>query len=349
MSDALILAQFSRFSGGDGAPYWTLLAAGFDPRGFTATIAAHLQCEWPNAAAPDPRAFPDMIWATGYQKLAVQTLNTLFWAGSHFAPKCIIDGVNIQDYLQSHYINAVQHLAAAIAQFEDGSLLDVCVIGWDSMNEPNPGYLTTEDLGVHSKESVLRKGPMPTSFQAMQLGMGQACAVENWIFTSTGPKKSGDVTIDPQGTTAWLSAAKEKWASEKFGWKRDPGWTVGLDIWALHGVWDPSTRTLLRPDYFETRSGTTGAIEFGLDYWRPHWKSYARAIRRYHPTAVLFVHTPVFQVPPPLADTEELGARVAYSTHFYDGVTLVTKHWVGDLSLRVQALKNTSSTELVQL
>jgi hypothetical protein len=322
-------SQFSRFSGGDGAPYWALLAAGMDPRGFTATIAAYLQCEWPSPDQSDPRSFPDMIWATGYQKLAVQTLTTLFWAGKDFAPRCVIDGVNIQEYLQSHYIGAVGHLVSAMAEFEDGSLLDSCVIGWDSINEPNPGYLTTEDLGEHSKESVLRKGPMPTSFQAMQLGMGQACSVDNWVFTSTGPKKQGEVMIDPKGTVAWLSAEKDAQASKKFGWKRDPSWPLGTDIWAAHGVWDTSSKELLRPDYFQKPPNSEEVVDFGLVYWKQHWERYAQMIREHHKDAVLFVHTPVFQIPPSLLEHPQLKERAAFSTHFYDGVTLVTKHWVG--------------------
>jgi hypothetical protein len=46
------------------------------------------------------------IWQTNAFKLACSTAFTLFWAGRDFAPKALIDGKNIQDWLQEHYLGA---------------------------------------------------------------------------------------------------------------------------------------------------------------------------------------------------------------------------------------------------
>ncbi|KAG9126350.1 hypothetical protein FRC07_003780 [Ceratobasidium sp. 392] len=50
---------WSRFSGGSGAPYRTLVACGLNPRNFTTTQAVLLQFEH-----PDPASYPTMIWDT---------------------------------------------------------------------------------------------------------------------------------------------------------------------------------------------------------------------------------------------------------------------------------------------
>ena len=66
---------WSRFSGGDGAPGWTLEAAGLDMTGFKATGTAIV-----HQTHGDP--FPRMIWPTNAYKLAAATMFTLFFAGT---------------------------------------------------------------------------------------------------------------------------------------------------------------------------------------------------------------------------------------------------------------------------
>jgi glycosyl hydrolase family 5 len=306
-----------------------------NPRNFTATQSTILHNEYPLAHQPDPASVPAMMWSTNYGRLAPQTLFTLFFAGRDFAPNCIIDGLNIQDYLQSHYIEAFGQLADRIR--DAGDLLDDCVIGWDSLNEPSEGLVGYPDLhSLPEKQgSTLKRGPTPTPAQSLRLGMGQAQTVENWTFNAFGPKRAGMVTIDPKGLTIWSDPSTERdGVHPRYGWRRGPDWQLGVDIWAQHGVWDVETGYLMRPDYFRYLPSVEFAepedevaeVEFVADYWAPHWQAWARRIRKSHPEAIHFVAPPVFAQPPPLP-AEDLAGRCAYSTHYYDGLTLVTRHW----------------------
>ena len=270
-----------------------------------------------------------MIWASNYSRLACQTLFTFWNAGRDYAPKCIIDGINIQDWLQEHYFAAMKEMGNAIR--DAGDLLDDCVIGWDSLNEPNHGFLEIEDLAVLGKETVLRIGPMPTPHEGMRLGMGESVEVERWKFGPLGPKKDGTVVINPQGRKAWLDPASEKDGS-KYGWVRGEDWKLGTCIWALHGVWDVETKELLIPDYFDKYRGGSidepmRKVDFGADYWLTHWRRFAPVVREFHPEAIHFIQSPVFAIPPKIDGKETMG-RAVHSSHFYDGLTLVTKHWV---------------------
>ncbi|KAH8114224.1 glycoside hydrolase [Phellopilus nigrolimitatus] len=320
---------WSRFSGGSGAPYWTLLACGMNPLNFTATQCAILHSEYPVAYDPKPESLPAMIWSTNYGRLVTQTVFTLFFAGKDYAPKCIIDGQNIQDYLQSHFIAAFGELADRIR--DAGDLMDECVIGWDSMNEPAEGFCGDENLNTVPEEqgSTLRKGSRPTPAQSLRLGMGQEQTVEHWAFGKFGPKRDGTVTIDPKGIKMWLDPDTEvDGFSERWGWTRDPGWKLGTCIWALHGVWDIETGYVLKPAYFHCPPfDPDRPVVFEADYWRPHWRAYSARIREAHPEGIHFIEPPVFALPPTLDEPDDLRGRCCYSGHYYDGLTLVTRHW----------------------
>ncbi|EDR10797.1 glycoside hydrolase family 5 protein [Laccaria bicolor S238N-H82] len=323
---------WSRFSGGSGAPYWTLAACGINPKHITDTQAAIIHCEYPLAHAPDPAALPAMIWSTNYGRLFSQTVFTLFFAGRDFAPDCIIDGVNIQDYLQDHYIGACGVLADRIREYDNGSLLDDCIIGWDNMNEPFEGLCGWDDLNTipARQGSTLKKGPSPTPAQGLRLGMGKAQTVDHWTFGMFGPSRDGTVTIDPKGRKLWSDGEEEvDGVHPKWGWKRDTTkWTLGTCIWAQHGVWDIETGYIVRPDYFKYHPLTGQEVDFITDYWKPHFVAYTQRIRSAHPEAIIFVQPPVFAKPPKFEEDDDcLQGRCAYSAHYYDGLTLVTRHW----------------------
>ena len=267
-----------------------------------------------------------MVWSTNYFRLACQTIFTLFFAGRDFAPKCIIDGMNIQDYLTMHYLNAFRKLGERIR--DAGDLFGVCVIGWDSMNEPGEGYLGHENLNDYSSDQAMKKGTRPTPAQSMRLGMGIAQTVQNWSFGAMGPKREGSVTVDPKGIKAWLDPSYEPGrVNSRWGWKRGRGWKLGTCIWALHDVWDPESGYVLMPDYFHSPpSDPSRRLDFVADYWRPHWRLWSQMMREIYPESIHFIQPPVFVKPPKLEEEELLG-RCCYTPHYYDGLTLVTRHW----------------------
>ncbi|KAK4549065.1 hypothetical protein LTR36_007521 [Oleoguttula mirabilis] len=312
---------WSRYTGGSGAPMWTIYACGFDPKKFQVTHAAWVQNTW-----PDPADFPKMVWATNYQRLACQTIFTFFFGGRDFAPKCVIDGKNIEDYLQDHFIDACKHLAQRI--HEAGGLHGDVVIGYESVNEPNNGFIGHPDLSQIPKNQNLRKETCPTGFQSMLTGSGRAVEVETYAFGSFGPYKSGTQLVDPEGHSAWLDPAT--WDDSKYGWKRAESWKLGEDIWAQHGVWDPSTDELKLPQYF-TKHPQSGEI-MDTDYFTNHqfmeyFRKYRNAIRSVWPEATMFIQPQPFEIPPSIKGTKDDEQNLVFASHFYDGITLITKKW----------------------
>lgn len=300
---------------------WTLYAAGLNPQSFAATEAAIVHNVY-----PEPHNFPKMIWSTNYYRLAAATMFTLFFAGRDFAPKCIIDGVNIQDYLQDHFLRACAHLAQRI--HEAGDIENDVVFGWESLNEPNKGMIAYEDISVIPKEQNLKKGTCPTIWQTILTGSGRAVEVDTWDMGGMGPYKVGRALIDPSGEQAWLPADYDE---SRYGYKRNPGWKLGQCIWAQHGVWDPATDSLLKKDYFGKHPTTGEHVDypyFSNRYFMDFFRKYRDTIRAIHPNAIILLQGPTMELPPKIIGTPDGDdPLLVYAPHWYDGITLMTKKW----------------------
>lgn len=299
---------------------WTLYACGFDIQKFTANEAALVHNTWPS-----PAEFPKMIWTTNYWRLANLTIWTMFFAGRDFLPRCIIDGKNIQDYLQDHFFGAIRKLAEAIRYA--GDLEGDPVIGWESLNEPNRGLIGYQDLTTIPKEQKMQKGTSPTVWQAILTGSGRACEIATWDIGGMGPYKSGTVLVDPEGVSAWLSADYD---DTKYGWKRDPGWKLGEDIWAQHGLWDPESDTLLKNEYFakDPRSGAVMDYEYFTNHWfMDYYRRHRDVVRELFPETIMLCQPPVLEIPPTVKGTEDEDSNMVFVPHFYDGLTLINKKW----------------------
>jgi hypothetical protein len=205
---------WSRWTGGDGAPGWTLEAVGFDLSRLAATGAA-----FTHQTVGDP--FPRMIWSSNYARLGCATMFTLFLAGNDVAPRTTIEGVPVQDYLQGHFIAAMARVAQALEGLGN-------VAGYDTLNEPRAGYLGVPDLATLEGANARLRGPMPTPFQGMLLGSGHAQDVSVWDFGVDGYRQVGTQVLNADGVSVWRDGFH--------------------DLWRDHGVWEGTT--LLKPDYF---------------------------------------------------------------------------------------------------
>jgi hypothetical protein len=287
---------WSRMSGGDGAPGWTFEAVGLDVTRFAESGAAIV-----HAVHGDP--FPRMIWPTNYTKLACATMFTLFFGGNDFAPQATVEGEPVQEYLQRHYIEAIRQVATRLKGLPN-------VAGYDTLNEPSPGYIGWADLTAPG--GVLRSGEMPTPLQAMALGAGVPQEVEVWSAGLRGIRRTGHTLANPRGTRAWRDGVNS--------------------LWQEHGVWDLGSNgqpRLLRPDHFSRVEGRP--VDFAGDYLRPFLERYARAIRAVDPDAILFLEAPPRGVPPHW----DLKAfpRVVHAAHWYDGMTLFMKRYVPSMGV----------------
>jgi hypothetical protein len=289
---------WSRFTGGSGAPGWTLDLVGFEMKNFAAGNAAIVHNVY-----TDKKNFPKMIWATNYFKLAAATMFTLFFAGATFAPNLKVDGVSIQKYLQSHFFNAISRLAQAVVD-TDG-LADAVVMGYDTLNEPSGGWIECYDISKVMHQQELKVGLTATPLQALMLGNGVAVTeIELWDIGSLGPQRVDMVGLDPKGIRAW---------------KKDVEC-----LWAKHGVWDPKTNTALRPEYFNSHPITGEPISFLVNYWKPFVNQFTLRLREVHNNCIIFVEPPVGALPCMFYESDAQGP-LAFAPHWYDGLTLLNK------------------------
>jgi len=127
---------WSRMTGGDGAPCWLFDKVGIDYRKLAESDCAHVMqhlYDYSRCGRQEDR-YPTMSWPQNARRPANGIMWTLFFAGRDFAPRLIIDGLNVQDYMQEHYLGAQREIARRVRDLPN-------VMGFDSLNEPVPGWI----------------------------------------------------------------------------------------------------------------------------------------------------------------------------------------------------------------
>jgi hypothetical protein len=284
---------WSRFTGGDGAPGWIFDKLGMDLTKFHQAGAAFLHQE-----SGDP--YPRMIWSSNYSRYACATMWTLFYGGNTFAPETEIDGVPVQDYLQGHYFNAIRQVAERLKDFDH-------VIGYDTLNEPSPGYIGYPDLNQIAAPLVAQ-GPCPTIYQGMLLASGypQRVAFRSQVPVYLGNKK----LLNAERVSIWHDGVTPLW--QRYG------------VWGLDSGGQPC---LLKPDYFAVQNGR--AVDFDRDHYVPFVQGYTQAVRAHQADAIVFVSPPPGELTTGKEQDFNLPAdNLAYAPHWYDGITLALQRYI---------------------
>lgn len=300
---------FSRMTGGDGAPGWVLETVGFNLDTINSSDGALVMQQ--SYDYNDPRAlqednYPLMAWSRNYHYPANGILWTLFFAGRDFAPSFVVDGKNIQDYLQEHYRAAQRAVALRLIDMPH-------VIGFDTLNEPGMGFI---GLGMHERRGINRTNELGlpgyswSPLQALYAMDGHRVEVPlNQIsFLRGGCVETHLVVANPKGLRLWRDDASDPFA-------RDGAWCQGED----------GAPIALNPDYFKKVQNRSA--DFEHNYLRPFVHAVADQLHALRPDWLVFFEkdgNSAFNEP---SFPEGMPENTVYAPHWYDLVTLMLKRF----------------------
>ncbi|GHV12990.1 glycosyl hydrolase family 35 [Spirochaetia bacterium] len=295
---------WSRWTGGDGAPAWTLEKLGMDLEKLDITGAAITRQRW---AAIHKREYPPMIWPSNYDRYAAATMFTLFFAGNVYAPDLRIEGQKVQEWLQEHYIAAFRHCYRRLKNCD-------AILGWGTMNEPHPGLIGCRDLGK-ANHPMIPLGPMPSPFQTMMAASGWPVKIP--VYGLGGKLVTGHETLNPRGYSLF----------------RD-GFSC---VWKQAGIWtdEGAEPRLLRKDHFAQHMGRP--VRFADDFLKPFMLRFIERMQEPNPAAIFFLEGIPGREHPGWREGDP--PMVVNAFHWYDGATLFTKSFRPWLGLRSDTMK----------
>lgn len=294
---------WSRMSGGDGAPGWTFEAVGLDFTTFDAAEAAHVMQARYDYASPDRRqdAYPQMSWGSNYRLPANGIMWTLFWAGRTITPDFLIDGINVQDYLQGHYLGAMSQVARRLADMSQ-------VIGFDTLNEPSLGWVGQPIAYRHLAPSDAnperpRIGPALAPLDAIAMARGLAVEVPVLTRDEAGAAVPTTTRIfNPAGVSIWRNGATCPFeAAGRYRVENGAAIPTGDDVLA--------------------------AIDPTHDVYRPFFHKVAEAIRAHQPRWSIFAEMDVFAHLAGRHFPTDLPERTVNASHWYDMGMLYLKRF----------------------
>jgi hypothetical protein len=294
---------WSRWTGGDGAPAWTLETLGMDLDRLDRTGAVLTRQRYgefhQSPRHPDGEPFPRMMWPSNYNRYAAATMFSLFFGGRQYAPGLNIEGENVQDWLQGRYIAAFRHCFRRLKNC-------AAIAGWGIMNEPHYGFIGAGDLG-RAENPMVPTGPRPSPWDTMRAASGRAVDVPVYSASSMGRRFERYETFNAEG----LSLFREGCCCP----------------WKAAGVWtdaDGEAR-LLRPDHFALYENRQ--VNFIEDFLKPFMFRFIEKMKEPNEQVFFFVegmpHSAHAAAHPTWKGEDPPNAINAF--HWYDGFSLFTK------------------------
>ena len=286
---------WSRMSGGSGAPGWTWEAAGLDFTKFRAAGAAHvMQYEYDQRLGGRQDAYPVMSWGGNYARPANGIIWTLFFAGADFAPSAMVDGRNVQHFLQDHYLGAMRAVSERVAALDN-------VIGFDTLNEPGTGYIGSP----LDKPMIRGDGPVWSPLDGLAVASGMSRDLD---VTAFGRGVVGTRRVNDGAVSIWLPG------------REDP--------FRAAGAWDLGERgqpRALVPEYFQEVDGRR--VDLDRDYMVPFFDRVATTVRSVRQDWLVFAEVDPFEAAKGRGFPEGCPERTVNASHWYDITALVTKRF----------------------
>ncbi len=298
---------WSRMSGGSGAPGWTFEAVGLDFRKFPQADAAIVMQAAFDYTDPNPHqaSYQQMIWSSNYLTPANAIMWTLFWGGRQFTPGFLVEGVNVQDFLQARLLGAMGQVAARLRDLSN-------VLGFDSLNEPSPGWLETplsqrrlrsEDPGI----LPMKPGPAWSPLDALAVAQGLTVSIPTLERdpATARLRLAGERILNPDGVRIW----------------RD-GTDCPFQAAGIYGVAN-GRATAWREDAFtSTGQRPVSIVEDGFGPW---FHQVADTVRKQRPDWLLFAELDPHAIVGGRSFPRKIPGGLVNASHWYDVAILYSK------------------------
>lgn len=297
---------WSQMSGGDGAPCWLFEKVGIDYTKISKANAAVVMQSCYDYNDPRPRQpdnYPQMCWFSNYRYATNGIMWTLFFGGRDFAPDLIIDGKNVQYYMQEHYVGCLKEIGNRIKDLPN-------VLGFDTLNEPHEGWIGSfldDRIAEETEEKRPALGVVWQPIEAMFSSNGHPVKLPKTkisIFKG-GVAVEKIITANPDGVSIWLEGAE------------DPFMAAGA--WRLKD----SSYEILNNDFFRVIDGRK--VNFDQDYLFPFFNRVADGVRAINPDWMIFGEKPAEEASFDPEFRGDIPERMVNASHWYDIITLATK------------------------